>query len=194
MPNSIDIRLYADLYRYSPLSRFLSIFTHMPFSIDMHTNMPICIDIHLYADLYRYSTLSRLLSMSCFLCLYCLRAAQLECVPRYQVGIPLFLSSSPKGGGLSFSPAEISIPLSSMAISGLIVQLSPMYKVLARYGPHSTYIWSMCLLVPAVSSVPLVGLLLTGKTLQTLSLVTALVVVGAAESVAYQRYLHDSLT
>jgi MFS family permease len=59
-----------------------------------------------------------------------------------------------------------------------------MYKVIAHYGSHKTYISSMLLLIPAIVCLPLISYLPSG--IRWISLLPVLAVIGVAESVVYQ--------
>ncbi|KAJ3220691.1 hypothetical protein HK099_004092 [Clydaea vesicula] len=106
----------------------------------------------------------------------------------YNVALPLFFSTSVSGGGIGLSPSQSALPFTFAAIFKLTLQLSPFYKILAKYGSKTCYVSGMMLLSVVLCFLPVVGILVIDKTPWTKSVMLAFVMtfVGMAEAASYQ--------
>lgn len=133
---------------------------------------------------------SAILPISLYCCIACV------CMI-YSTAIPLYFSSSLESGGLALTASQSSIPITTIALSALLLQMSPFYKIVAKYGSSRCYSVAMSLLCPCLVLIPAVGSLTSSSSpptptatfsswFQIASLCAVMIPVGFGEAVSYQ--------
>lgn len=114
--------------------------------------------------------------------LYCIIA----CVNiMYMTLLPLYFAAPIEKGGLGYTPSSTSFYFILLSASKLAVNLSPIYKLIAKYGSNYCYTILITLYIPTISLIPIIGSLLSSPPLLLISFTIVMILLGVCESGTY---------